>query len=86
MPPFFLSDAAFSLFFADQSPFDWKRQSVVTTLPGPNLPGTPQLLPTTLLLAEGDTQDRGEYKYGVEITNPATRSPIYDEDPYLVVY
>ena len=40
-----------------------------------------------IVLAHGETEDKGDYKYGLRLTQiDNDEEPEYDEDPFLTVY
>lgn len=72
----------FTLYFNDASPFLWKRQFI-------QLHDSRQLYPEfprkILRLAEDVAEKKGDYKYGVSISEAETDETLYDEDPYISV-
>jgi hypothetical protein len=71
----------FTLYFDDTSPFFWKRQFVQTN-------NDPRFYryPQTLRLAEEVADKKGNYKYGVRVSQADSDETLYDEDPILIVY
>jgi hypothetical protein len=37
-------------------------------------------------LAEDIADEKGDFKYGVRVTEAETDEQLYDEDPFLIVY
>lgn len=72
----------FTLYFSDKSPFGWKRQFI--QLHDPHFfPIYPNRL---IRLAEDVADEKGDFKYGVRVTEAETDKQLYDEDPFLIVY
>lgn len=71
----------FTLYFDGNSPFIWKRQFVQLYDPqfGP-------FYAKTIRLAEDVADEKGDFKYGISVFDTEKNEPIYDEDPYLIVY
>lgn len=72
----------FTLYFSDKSPFSWKQQFI--QLQDPHFfPYYPNRI---IRLAEEVADEKGDFKYGVSVTEAKTDKPLYDEDPFLIVY
>lgn len=73
----------FTIYFSDKSPFPWRRQFV-------QLRQDPRISPfypsTTVRLAEEVAGEKGDYKYGVKVDEGESNEPLFDEDPFLIVY
>jgi len=81
-PNFRRSGLIFTLYFSDKSPFRWKRQFI--QLQDPHFfPYSPNRI---IRLAEEVADEKGDFKYGVSVTEAETDKPLYDEDPRLIVY
>lgn len=75
----------FTLYFANTTPFDWKKESLRVI---PLRANIPSFFSGSLdfPLAEGVAESTGEYKYGVKVSLAFNNESIYDEDPYLIVF
>lgn len=73
----------FKIYFENGSPFDWKTESFSLFSHGFG-----RQFRTTI--AEGETKETGTFKYGVRAVSVSiddeSSEPIYDEDPFLIVY
>lgn len=73
----------FTIYFSDKSPFPWRRQFM-------QLSNDPRLLPyypnKIIRLAEEVVEEKGDFKYGVKVDEGESNDPVYDEDPFLIVY
>ena len=73
----------FTIYFSDKSPFPWKRQFV-------QLREDPRILPyypnRIIRLAEEVANEKGDFKYGVKVDEGESNEPLYDEDPFLIVF
>jgi hypothetical protein len=73
----------FTLYFDKETPFRWKRQFV-------QIHKNPRYLPDyssrVLRLAEDVADEKGNYKYGVRVSDAEQNETLYDEDPILIVY
>jgi len=72
----------FTLYFSDTTPFRWKRQFIqlYDSYIFPHYPYS------VIRLAEDVADEKGDFKYGVSITESASEKILYDEDPRLIVY
>jgi hypothetical protein len=78
------SGLKFTLYFDDNSPFEWQNESsfILTDFPHfhPNIK-------EPLIIASGNAQKKGDFKYGLKLFNLKNQDePEYDEDPYLSIY
>jgi len=72
-----------TLYFSDKSPFHWKRQFVQLQ----NFRCNSYITSNIIRLAEEMANEKGDYKYGIQVTDGSSDETIlFDEDPYLVVY
>lgn len=71
----------FTLYFEDNSPFQWKRNFIQ---PGASFPF--EMPPNIIRLAEDNADKKGDYKYGVKIEESDSGNVLYDEDPLLIVF
>lgn len=73
----------FTLYFSGKSPFRWKRQFV-------QLHQDPRFFPyypsNIVRLAEDIADEKGDFKYGVKVTDGESDETLIDEDPYLIVF
>lgn len=73
----------FTIYFNDKSPFPWRRQFV-------QLQDDPRFHPSypyrIIRLAEEVADEKGDFKYGVKVDDGESNEPLYDEDPFLIVY
>lgn len=72
----------FTLYFNGESPFMWKRQFVQIHESRHFFPDFPSKI---LRLAEDVAEKKGDYKYGVSISEAENDETLYDEDPYISV-
>lgn len=81
-PEFRRRGLIFTLYFSDKTPFGWKRQFI--QLHDPHFfPFYPNRI---IRLAEDVADEKGDFKYGVRVTEAETDEQLYDEDPFLIVY
>jgi hypothetical protein len=73
----------FTVYFNKQSPFNWNSETF-RTYGGPIYP--PDFYEEKITIAEGIADKKGEYKYGVRLQRINEPEPIYDEDPFIIVY
>lgn len=73
----------FTLYFSDKSPFRWKRQFIQLHSPLLNFSYHPNSI---VRLAEEIADERGDFKYGVRVTDGLSDETLFDEDPYLIVF
>ncbi|MFE3872142.1 hypothetical protein ACFX5F_13010 [Flavobacterium sp. ZS1P70] len=71
----------FTLYFENESPFQWKRNFVQIGLPF----FFPYQTNEIIRLAEDSADKKGDYKYGVKIESANSKETLFDEDPYLIV-
>ena len=78
----------FQLYLSGKSPFNWESQFLDIKYPNPLSYGGGALAfaPMTQVLAAGVVQERGDYKYGVKVTDPESDETLYDEDPFIHVF
>ena len=72
----------FTLYFSDKTPFRWKRQFI--QLQDPRF--FPYYPNRVIRLAEEVADEKGDFKYGVSVTEAESDKILYDEDPFLIVY
>lgn len=86
--PIFRDGLKFTVYFREDSPFDWKRESL-------RLPPSRFFRPIgpfssnikeEVEIAEGRAENIGEYKYGIRVSAGSNDESIYDEDPYIYVF
>jgi hypothetical protein len=86
----------FTVYFENETPFQWKRESLrfPSNRPIPasildniyELYNRDQPERQEFLIAEGVAEKTGDFKYGIKVSEVGNDEPIYDEDPYLVVF
>lgn len=73
----------FNIYFDNESPFSWKKESL-------RLYGDPLFPPFydrgSIKIAEGIAENKGDFKYGIKVIEIGNSDPIYDEDPYILVF
>jgi len=70
----------FTLYFNDGTPFPWEKQSV-------KINDNAHLKPNSKFrLAKEVAERRGEFKYGVKITEALNNTTLYDEDPIIKIF
>ena len=81
-PIYWRNGLIFTLYFSDKTPFRWKRQFI-------QLHEDPRFFPfyssKIVRLAEDVADEKGDYKYGVKVSDGESDETIYDEDPFLIV-
>jgi hypothetical protein len=82
LPEFIRTGLIFTLYFSDKTPFGWKRQFIQLQDPY-FFPFYPNRI---IRLAEDVADEKGDFKYGVKVTEAEGDKPLYDEDPFLIVY
>lgn len=83
------SGLRFQLYFLGDSPFNWQVQTTNIRYPRPQSSGDGremQLAPLTQPLAVGVAQERGDFKYGVRVSDVENDEILYDDDPYIHVF
>lgn len=73
----------FTIYFDDKTPFRWKRQFVQVHDEPHFYPNFPNRM---LRLAEDSADEKGDYKYGVRVSEAESDETLYDEDPLIIVY
>ncbi len=77
----------FRLYFERGSPFKWDTQNTTVFYPPPPSGRTAlQYQPIAQALAEGQTEEKGDFKYGVRAIDNSSGVVIFEEDPRLIVY
>jgi hypothetical protein len=87
------SGLKFQLYFPEKSPFNWTTQSVNFKYQRPSTGSgggrsaiefqmEPQLQP----LASGEPLEKGDFKYGIEVSEIGASESLYDADPWLHVF
>jgi len=81
----------FTVYFSQETPFEWKRESLRLPSFRPLPPFPPifrlfRLETEEISIAEGVAEKEGEFKYGIKVSEVGNDEPIYDEDPYLIVF
>jgi hypothetical protein len=69
----------FTLYFENKSPFGWKRVFIQPDI-------SFRHYPKIIRLAEDIADEKGDYKYGVNVFDAEQNKIIYDEDPILRVF
>src|SRR5204863_3722524 len=82
-PNFWRRGLIFTIYFDKESPFRWKRHFVQIHEDPRYYPNYPSRI---LRLAEDVADVKGEYKYGVKVSEAERNEPIYEADRMLVVY
>ena len=74
----------YTVYFRKDSPFFWNRKSLHVE----GVPRFSQSFPEmlTMKLAVGEAEKKGDYKYGVRISEDENDEVLYDEDPYIYVF
>lgn len=80
---FWRNGLIFTLYFSDDSPFRWKRQFI-------QLHGEPYYFPyypsKIIRFAEDVADEKGDFKYGIKITDGQSDETLFDEDPRLIIF
>jgi hypothetical protein len=72
--------SGFQVYFPGISPFSWHTQELLKFNPFSTPPQT------DLVVARGQTNSVGDYKYGIKVRNTIDDEDLDDEDPILIVY
>lgn len=80
---YYRTGLVFMLYFDNKSPFSWQKESL-RIIGGPRFPLFNYNQP--MKLAEGLAENKGDFKYGVKVSEIGKDEPIFDEDPYINVY